>query len=67
LFDQIRELLSIPEHELGVATQVGAEVLTADDLVFTGPTGPPMTLGNMRELGVHPRSLDSLLPVIATS
>jgi hypothetical protein len=35
-FDQIRELLSIPDHKLGVATRVGAKMLTADGLVFTG-------------------------------
>jgi hypothetical protein len=26
LFDQIRELLSIPDHELSVATKIGARV-----------------------------------------
>ena len=36
LFDQIRELLSIPEHELGAATKIGEEIITSDGLVFTG-------------------------------
>jgi hypothetical protein len=36
LFNQIRELLSIPDHELGVAKKIGGEVLTNDGLVFTG-------------------------------
>jgi hypothetical protein len=36
LFDQIRELLSIPDSEFGVATKTGDEVLTNAGLVFTG-------------------------------
>jgi hypothetical protein len=36
LFDQIRELLSIPDHEFGVATKIGEDVVTGDGLVFTG-------------------------------
>ncbi len=36
LFDQIRELLSIPDHELTVATKIGNDVVTNDGLVFTG-------------------------------
>jgi hypothetical protein len=36
LFDQIRELLSIPDHEFGVGTRIGNETITNDGLVFTG-------------------------------
>ena len=36
LLDQIRELLSVPDHELQVASKVGSEVLKGDTLVFTG-------------------------------
>src|SRR5262245_26119975 len=36
LFDQIRELLSIPAHEIYAASMIGGEVFKNDSLVFTG-------------------------------
>jgi hypothetical protein len=36
LFDQIRELLSIPEHEFAAGIKLGEEIITSDGLVFTG-------------------------------
>ena len=36
LFNQIRELLSIPDHQFKIATRVGGEVIEDDSPIFTG-------------------------------
>ena len=36
LFDQIRELLTVSDHELRISTMVAGDLLEGDSLVFTG-------------------------------